>query len=73
MLSTLIFKRPLRQFAIALLFLVAGASSPWAMAPNAPSPFRAAATKPASAVVQAIFMVIVADATFSIFFAAVGV
>ena len=51
MLSTLIFKRPLRQFAIALLFLVAGASSPWAMAQNAPSPFGAAATKPASEVV----------------------
>ena len=49
--STLIFKRPLRQLATALLFIVAGASSPWAMAQNAPSPFGAAATKPASAVV----------------------
>jgi thiol:disulfide interchange protein DsbD len=51
MLSTLIFKRPLRQLATALLFIVAGASSPWAMAQNAPSPFGAAATKPASEVV----------------------
>ena len=45
------FQRPLRHLASALLFTVAVASSPWAMAQNAASPFGASVAKPSAVVV----------------------
>ena len=47
----MIFKRPLRQVASALLFTVAVASGSQAVAQNAPNPFGALAVRPSAVVV----------------------